>query len=87
MVEEDVESVELPVGEWVEGVTLPVMGGVEAVGLCVGEGVDSWLSSSIFSFSVFMYVSYDFLPHSCLLGSFVTFCDVLAMFIFNDLVH
>ena len=62
-----VEGVELPVGEGVEGVEE----GVEKVG--------SWLSFSIFSFSLFMYVSYDFLSHSCLLGSFVTFWDVLSM--------
>ena len=30
-----------------------------------------------------MYVSCDFLPCSCLLGSFVTFFDVLSMFILS----
>ena len=96
MVEEDVEGVELPVeidvegiellvkeerlGGWgVEGVELLVEIDVEDIELPVEEGIDS--SSSIFSFILFMYVSYDFLPRSCILGSFVTFCDVLSMFI------
>ena len=96
MVEEDVEGVELPVeidvegvelhvkeeraGWWgVEGVELPVEIDVEDIELPVEEGIDS--SSSIFSFILFMYVSYDFLPRSCILGSFVTFCDVLSVFI------
>ena len=75
-----VEGTELPVKEEVEGVEELV----EGVDLSVGEGVGSWLFSSIFSFSLFMYVSCDFLPHSCLLGSFVTtFCDVLSMFILS----
>ena len=64
-------------------VELPKEEEVEGVGLSVGEGVGSWLSSSIFSFSLFMYVSCDFLPCSCLLGSFVTFSDVLSMFILS----
>ena len=97
MVEEDVEGVELPVeidvegvellvkeeragGGWgVEGVELPVEIDVEDIELPVEEGIDS--SSSIFSFILFMYVSYDFLPRCCILGSFVTFCDVLSVFI------
>ena len=96
MVEEDVEGVELPVeidvegiellvkeerlGGWgVEGVELLVEIDVEDIELPVEEGIDS--SSSIFSFILFMYVSYDFLPRSCILGSFVTFCDVLSVFI------
>ena len=65
----------------VEGVELSVEEEVEGVGLSVGEGVGSWLSSSIFSFNLFMYVSCDFLPRSWLLGSFVTFSNVLSMFI------
>ena len=40
-----------------EGVELPVEEGVEGVGLSIAEGVGSWLSSSIFSFNLFMYVS------------------------------
>ena len=76
-----VEGVELSIDERVEGVESPVEEEVEGVGLSVGEGVGSWLSSNVFSFSLFMYVSCDFLPISCLLGSFVTFCDVLSMFI------
>ena len=76
-----VEGVELPVEEEVEGVGLSVGEGVEGVELPIREGVDSWLSSSIFSFNLFMYVLCDFLPRSCLLGSFVTtFCSVLSMF-------
>ena len=67
-------------GGWgVEGVELPVEIDVEDIELPVEEGIDS--SSSIFSFILFMYVSYDFLPRSCILGSFVTFCDVLSVFI------
>ena len=31
-----------------------------------------------------MYVSCDFLPRSCLLGSFVTFFHVLSMFYFKQ---
>ena len=65
----------------VEGVELPIEEEVEGVGLSLGEGVGSWLSCCIFSFNLFMNVSCDFLPHSCLLGSFVTFSDVLSMFI------
>ena len=67
----------------VEGVELPVEEEVEGIGLSAGEGVESWLSSSIFSFSLFMYASCDFLPSSCLLGSFVTFSDVLSMFVLS----
>ena len=86
-VEIDVEGVELLVKEerageggcGVEGVELPVEIDVEDIELPVEEGIDS--SSSIFSFILFMYVSYDFLPRSCILGSFVTFCDVLSVFI------
>ena len=63
-------------------VELPKEEEVEGVGLSVGEGVGSWLSSSIFSFSLFMYVWCDSLPCSCLSGSFVTFSDVLSMFFF-----
>ena len=74
-----VEGIELPVKEEVEGVEE----GVEGVDLSVGEGVGSWLSSSIFSFSLFMYVSCDFLLRSCLLGSFVTFSGVFSMFILS----
>ena len=62
-------------------VELPKEEEVEGVDLSVWEGVGSWLSSSIFSFSLSMYVSCDFLPRSCLLGSFVTFSDILSMFI------
>ena len=67
----------------VEGVELSVEEEVEGVGLSVGEGVGSWLSSSIFSFNLFMYVSCDFLPRSCLLGSFVTFFYVLSTLILS----
>ena len=66
------------VWEGLEGVESPVE---EGVCLSVGERVVSWLSSSIFSFSLFMFVLCDFLPRSCLLGSFVTFFDALSMFI------
>ena len=52
----------------------PVEEDVEGADLSVGEGVGSLLSSSIFSFSLFMYVSSDFLPRSCLLGNFA-FCN------------
>ena len=69
MVEKDVEGVELSVEE-----------GVEGIGLSIEEEVERWLSFSIFSFSLFMYVSCDFLPRFCLLGSFVTSSDVLFMF-------
>ena len=69
MVENDVEGVELSVEE-----------GVEDIGLSIEEEVNSWLSFSISLFSLFMYVSCDLLPRSCLLGSFVTFTDVLSMF-------
>ena len=79
--EEGVEGVDLSVEEDVEGVELSVEEEVEDVGLCVGEEVDSWLSFSIFSFNLLMYVPYDFLLRSCLPESFVTFCGVLAMFI------
>ena len=65
----------------VEGVELPVEEEVEGVGLSVGKGVGSWLSPSTFSFNLFRYVSCHFLPRSCLLGSLVTFSDVLSMFI------
>ena len=67
----------------VEGVGLPVEEGVEGVGPSVVGGVGSSLSSGIFSFSFFIYILCDFLPRSCLLGSFVTFCDVLPMFYFK----
>ena len=50
------------------------------------ERVGSWLYSSIFSFTLFIYVSCDFLPRSCLLGSFVAFFDVLSMFILSKRV-
>ena len=49
----------------------------------VGERVGSWLSSSISSFNLFMYFSCDFFPRSCLLGSFITFSDVLSMSILS----
>ena len=71
MVWEGVGGVRSPVEEEVGG----IVEDVEGVDLSVGEGVGSWLSSSIFSFSLFMYVSCDYLPRSCLLGSFVTFSD------------
>ena len=54
--------------------------GVEGVDLSVGEGLGSWLSSSII---LFMYASCDFLPRSYLLGTFVTSSDVFSMFIFS----
>ena len=65
-------SFDLVVWEGVEGVQLPVKKGA----LSVGEGVGNWSSSSICSYSLFMYVSFDFLPCSYLLGYFETFCDV-----------
>ena len=60
--------------------------GVEGLGSPVEEeveGVDSRLSSSIFSFTLFICVSYDFLPLSTLLRSIVTFSDVWSMFILS----
>ena len=75
MVWEGVEGMESPVEEEVGGVEE----GVRGVDLSVREGVGRWLSSSIFSFSLFTYVSCDFLPRSCLSRSFVTFYDVLSM--------
>ena len=60
--------------------------GVEGVGSPVEEeveGVDSRLSSSIFSFTLFICVSYDFLNLSTLLRSIVTFSGVLSMFILS----
>ena len=76
-IEEEVEGVEgvgSPVGEKVEGV------GPSVVGLSVA--VDYPLV--FFSCTLFMYVSCDFLPCSTLLGSFVTFCDILSMFYFKQ---
>ena len=76
----DVEGVGLSLEKGVEGVELPVEEEVEAVGLSVGEEVDSWLSSNIFSFNLFIYVSCDVLKRSFLLGSFVTtFCDMFIL--------
>ena len=63
-----------------------VEGNVEGVGSYVEEDVQDvggWLSSSIFSFSLFMRVSYGVLPCSTLLGSFEAFCDVVSMFYFK----
>ena len=74
-----VEGVGSPVQEVVGGVEE----GVEGVGPSVVEGVGSWLSYIIFSFSLFMYVSCDFLHRSCLLGSFVTSSDAFSMFILS----
>ena len=54
---------------------------VENVGSHVEEDVGGGCFSSICSFNFFMHVSYDFLLYSTFLGSFVTFCDVLSMFI------
>ena len=89
LMEEDLEGADLTVKEEVEGVGLSVEDGVEGVDLSIEEGVGS--SSSIFSFILFMCVSYEFLPRSCLLGSFVNFCDVLSTFILrqkeNDIPH
>ena len=79
MVWEGVEGIGSPVEEEVGGVEE----GVKGVDLSVEEGVASRLSSSFFSFSLFMYVSCHFLPRSCLLGSFVTFSGVFAMFILS----
>ena len=76
MVSEGVVGVRLPVEEGVGGVEERV----EGVYLSVGEGAVGYLLV-FFSFSLFMYVSYDFLLRSYLLGSFVIFCDVLSMFI------
>ena len=79
---EDVEGVGSHVEEDVEGVESHVKG----VGSHVEEDVEDvgdWLSSSIFSFSLFMRVSYDFLPCSTLLGSFIAFFDVFSMFYFK----
>ena len=75
MVWEGVEGMESPVEEEVGGVEE----GVRGVDLSVREGVGRWLSSSIFSFILFMYISCDFLPRSCLSRYFVTFSDVLSM--------
>ena len=74
-----VKDVELPIEEEVKGAEE----GVKGVELPVREGVDSWLPSSICSFNLFMYVSFDFLTRSCLLGSFATFFDVSSMFILS----
>ena len=82
MVWEGVEGIGSPVEEEVGGVEE----GVKGVDLSVEEGVASRLSSSFFSFSLFMYVSCHFLPRSCLLGSFVTFSGVLSMFILKEQV-
>ena len=73
-VEEDVEDVGSHVEKDVEDVRSHVEEDVEDVG--------SWCSSIICAFSLFMRVSYDFLSCSTFLGSFVTFCDVLSMFLF-----
>ena len=51
-----VEDVELPIEEEVKDVEERVKG----VELPVKEEVDSWLSSSICSFNLFIYVSFDF---------------------------
>ena len=67
----------------VEGVGSPTKEDVEGVDLSVGEGVGSLFSSSIFSFNLLMYVSRDFLPRSCFLGSFVTFSDDLSVLILS----
>ena len=56
MVWEGLEGVGTPLEEEVGGVEE----GVEGIDLSVREGVGSWLSSSIFSFSLFMHVSCDF---------------------------
>ena len=74
------------VWEGVKGLELSVEEEVESVGLSVGEGVGSWLSSSIFYFNLLMYISCDFLSRSCLSGSFVTFSDVLSIFILTERV-
>ena len=71
----------------VEGVGSPVEEDVEGVGSPVeeeAEGAGVWLSFNIFSLNLFMYVSCDFLPRSCLLGSFVIFFHVLSMFYFKQ---
>ena len=83
MVWEGVKGVGSPVEEEVEGVGSPVWEEVEGVDPSVGVEVGSGLSSSTFSFNLFMYVSCDFLPRSCLLGFFVTFFDVLSTFILS----
>ena len=79
MVWEAVEGVGSAVDEEVEGAGSPVAEEVEGVGPSVG----GWLSSSNFSFSLFMYVLCDFLPRSCLLGPFVTFFDALMFCFFQ----
>ena len=79
MVWEDVKDVGSHVEEKLEGVGSPVGEEVEGVDPSVGVEVGSRLSSSTFSLNLFMYVSCDFLPRSCLLGSFVTFFDVLSL--------
>ena len=87
MVWEGVKGVGLPVEEEVEGVDSLVEEGVEGVGLSVGDGAGSWLSASIFSFNLFMYVLWYFLPRSCHLESFVTFLNILSMFIVSENHH
>ena len=77
-----VEVVELPQEEKVEGAELPVEGVenrvedveliAEEVELPVEEGVKSWLSLSIYIFTLFIYALCNFFPGSCFLGSFVT---------------
>ena len=58
----------------VEGIELPAEEEVEGVSLSVGEGVVSWLSSTIFSFNLFMLVSCDFFASFL---SFRIFCNFL----------
>ena len=58
----------------VEDIELPVQEEVEGVDLSVGEGVVSWLSSSIFSFNLFMHLSCDFFASFL---SFRIFCNFL----------
>ena len=82
---EDVDVVGSHVEKDVEGVGLHVEEDVEGVGSPVEEHVvGSLFFSSIFSFSLFMRVSYKFLPCSTLLGSLATFCHVLSMFYFKQ---
>ena len=69
-------------GSFVEEGVGGVKEDVQGVDLSVGEGLGSWLFSSIFSLSLFMYVSCGFLPRSFLLRFFATF-SVLSMFILS----
>ena len=70
---------ELIVKEEVEGTELSV----EGIEFSEGEEVEIWLFFSISSFSLFMYVSSDFLPRSYLLKLFVICFGFLSIFVLS----